>query len=216
VLAAAKSGGATVRRPWLGARLQTLSQDIANGLGMERPSGALLADVDADGPAAMAGLKRGDVIVAVDGQAVDDPEAVGYRLGTRPLGGQSTLEVLRAGKKISAQIKLAAAPETPPREQIKIKGGSPFAGATVMNLSPAVIEELSVQGASAGVVVAEIEDGSFAQQLNLQRGDVVLAVNDQKITATRDLAMVAAGRAYYWKITLARGGQVFTSVVGGQ
>jgi type II secretory pathway component PulC len=52
--------------------------------------------------------------------------------------------------------------------------------------------------------------------LNLQRGDVVLAVNDQKITATRDLAMVAAGRAYYWKITLARGGQVFTSVVGGQ
>jgi S1-C subfamily serine protease len=85
-----------------------------------------------------------------------------------------------------------------------------------MNLSPAVIEELSVQGASAGVVVAEIEDGSFAQQLNLQRGDIVLAVNDQKITATRDLAMVAAGRAYYWKITLARGGQVFTSVVGGQ
>ena len=65
-------------------------------------------------------------------------------------------------------------------------------------------------------VGAEIEDGSFAQQLNLQRGDVVLAVNDQKITATRDLAMVAAGRAYYWKITLARGGQVFTSVVGGQ
>ena len=215
VLAAAKGGGTTVRRPWLGARLQTLSQEIADGLGMERPTGALLADVDAAGPAAEAGLKRGDVIVAVDGQAVDDPEAVGYRLGTRPLGGQATLDVLRGGKKIAVQIRLTPAPETPPREVIKLKGQSPFAGATVMNLSPAVIEELSVQGAAAGVVVAEIEDGSFAQQLNLQRGDIVLAVNDQKITATRDLAPVAAGRAYYWKITLARGGQVFTTVVGG-
>jgi len=215
VLAAAKGGGKTVHRPWLGARLQTLSSEIAEGLGMERPSGALLADVDPAGPASEAGLKRGDVIVAVDGQAVDDPEAVGYRLGTRPLGGLATLDVLRGGKKISAQIKLAAAPETPPRDQIKIKGQSPFAGATVLNISPAVIEELSVQGAAAGVVVAEVEDGSFAQQLNLQRGDIVLVVNDQKIGSTRDLAMVAAGRAYYWKITLARGGQVFTTVVGG-
>lgn len=215
VLAAAKGGGKTVRRPWLGARLQTLSPEIAEGLGMERPSGALLADVDPAGPASEAGLKRGDVIVAVDGQAVDDPEAVGYRLGTRPLGGQATLDVLRSGKKIAAQIKLAAAPETPSRDQLKIKGQSPFAGATVLNISPAVVEELSVQGAAAGVVVAEVEDGSFAQQLNLQRGDIVLAVNDQKISSTRDLAMVAAGRAYYWKITLARGGQVFTTVVGG-
>ena len=85
-----------------------------------------------------------------------------------------------------------------------------------MNLSPAVIEELSVQGAAAGVVVAEVEDGSFAQQLSLQRGDIVLAINDQKISTTRDLAQIAATRAYYWKITLARGGQVFTTVVGGQ
>ncbi len=215
VLAAAKGGGKTVRRPWLGARLQAVSPEIAEGLGLSRPSGALLADVDAAGPAAEAGLKRGDVIVAVDGQPVDDPEAVGYRLGTRPLGGQATLEVLRNGKKTAAQIKLVAAPETPARDAIRLKGQSPFAGATVLNLSPAVVEELSVQGASAGVVVAEVEDGSFAQQLNLQRGDVVLAVNDQKIGSTRDLAQIAASRAYYWKITLARGGQVFTTVVGG-
>jgi len=72
-----------------------------------------------------------------------------------------------------------------------------------------------VQGATTGVVVAEIEDGSFAQQLNLQRGDVVLAVNEQKIGSTRDLEKVTTAQAYYWKITLARGGQVFTTVVGG-
>jgi S1-C subfamily serine protease len=155
------------------------------------------------------------VIVTVDGQAVDDPEAVGYRLGTKPLGGQATLGALRGGKKVSVQIKLSPAPETPPRDAVKIKGPSPFAGATVVNISPAVIEEMSVQGGLNGVVVSEVDDRSFAQQLNLQRGDVILAVNDQKIETTRDLEKATASRAYYWKVTLARGGQVFTTVVGG-
>ena len=215
VLAAAKGGGKTVKRPWLGATLQTLSQEIADGLGLDRPTGALLADIDSKGPAAEAGLKRGDVIISVDGQVVDDPESVGFRLGTKPLGGQATLGVLRGGKKIVAQVRLQQAPETPPRDPVKLKGQSPFAGATVVNISPAVIEEMSVQGAANGVVVSEIEDGSFAQQFNLQRGDVVIAINDQKIGATRDLERIFATHAYYWKITLARGGQVFTTVVGG-
>jgi S1-C subfamily serine protease len=155
------------------------------------------------------------VIVSVDGLTADDPESVGYRLATKPLGGQATLGVLRGGKKITAQIRLAPAPETPPRDAVKIKGASPFAGATVVNISPAVIEEMSVQGATNGVVVSEIDDGTFAQQLNLQRGDVILAINDQKIETTRELEKITAGRSYYWKITLARGGQVLTTVVGG-
>jgi Do/DeqQ family serine protease len=215
VLSAARGGGKMVKRPWLGATLQTISQELAEGLGLERPTGALLADVDPKGPAAEAGLKRGDVIVSVDGQTADDPEAVGYRLGTKPLGGQATLGVLRGGKKIAAQIRLAPAPETPPRDTVRLKGQSPFAGATVVNISPAVIEEMSVQGGDRGVVVSEIEEGSLAERLNLQRGDIVLAVNDQKIDSTRDLEKVTQGRAYYWKITLARGGQIFTTVVGG-
>ncbi|CAJ0879764.1 serine protease Do [freshwater sediment metagenome] len=215
VLATAKGGGKMVKRPWLGATLQTISQELTEGLGLERPTGALLADVDPKGPAAEAGLKRGDVITAVDGQPVDDPEAVGYRLGTKPLGGQASLSVLRGGKKIAAQIRLTSAPETPPRDTVKLKGQSPFAGATVVNVSPAVTEEMSLIGATNGVAVSEIEDGSFAQQLNLQRGDIIIAVNDQKIESTRDLERVTASRAYYWKVTLARGGQVFTTVVGG-
>lgn len=215
VVAAAKGGGKLVKRPWMGATLQALSQEIADGLGLDRPTGALLADVDPKGPTAEAGLKRGDVIVSVDGKPADDPEAVGYRLGTKPLGGQATLGALRGGKKIAVQIRLTPAPETPPRDEVKLKGRSPFNGATVVNISPAVIEEMSVQGANGGVVVTEIEDGSYAQQLNLQRGDIILEVNDQKIGTTRELEKVTAGRAYYWKITLARGGQVFTTVIGG-
>jgi Do/DeqQ family serine protease len=216
VLATAKGGGKQVRRPWLGATLQTLSKDIAEGLALERPAGALIADLDPKGPMSETGLKRGDVIISVDGQAADDPEAVDYRLATKPLGGVSSLGVVRGGKKIVAQMKLVAAPEIPPRDPVKIKGQNPFAGATLFNLSPAVIEELSVQGAAtSGAVVAEIDEGSLAQQLNLLKGDVILAVNDKKIATTRDLEQAAAARAYYWKITLSRGGQVITTVVGG-
>lgn len=215
VIAAAKGGGKQVRRPWLGATLQTLTREIAEPLGLERPTGALIADLDARGPAAEAGLKRGDVIVAVEGQVVDDPESVGYRLGTKPLGGQAALGVLRAGKKITAQLRLAPAPETPPRDPVTIKGQTPFTGGTFVNLSPAVIEEMSVQGVMTGVIVADVDDGSLAQQLNLQKGDVILAVNDKKITTTRDLEQATSGRAYYWKITLMRGGQTMTTVVGG-
>ena len=215
VIAAAKGGGKQVRRPWLGATLQSLSKEISEGLGLERPSGALVADIDPKGPAAEAGLKRGDVIFSVDGQIADDPESVGYRLATKPLGGVASLGVLRAGKKIVAPMKLVAAPEVPPRDPVKLKGQSPFAGATVVNISPAVIEELSVQGASTGVVVTDVEEGSFAQQLNLQKGDVILGVNDKKIATTRELEQTIGARSYYWKITLARGGQVLTTVVGG-
>jgi Do/DeqQ family serine protease len=215
VLATAKGGGKQVRRPWLGASLQPLTQEIADNLALERPSGALIADLEAKGPAAEAGLKRGDVIITVDGLAADDPEAVGYRLATRPVGGVASLGVLRGGKKLVAPIKLVTAPEIPPRDPVKIKGQNPFAGATFVNISPAVIEELSVQGASSGVVATDIEDGSVAQQFNLQKGDVILQVNNKKIATTRDMEEATGGRSYYWKITLQRGGQVVTTVVGG-
>lgn len=215
VVAAAKSGGTKVRRPWFGASLQSVSKDIADSIGLDRPSGALVTDVNDDGPAKRAGLKRGDVVVSIDDQKVDDPEGLGYRLGTKAIGGSATLGVLRDGKKITAQIGLVGAPETPPRDPVKIKGSSPLSGMTVVNVSPAVIEDLSVEGVSSGVVVSDVEADTPAATVNFQRGDVILAINDAKIATTRDLDRASAGRHYYWKITLSRGGQVLTTVLGG-
>lgn len=215
VVAAAKGGGGQVRRPWLGASLQALSNEIAESMGLDRPAGALVTDVVEQGPAAAAGVKRSDVIVAIDGQGVDDPEGVGYRLATKPLGGASNLDVMRAGKRMTMAIKLIAAPETPPRDPVKLKGGNPFAGATVINVSPATIEEFSVEAGATGAIVAEIEANSPAAALNLQRGDVILSVNDRKIGSTRDLEKAAAGRHYMWKIAVSRAGQVLTTVTGG-
>jgi Do/DeqQ family serine protease len=217
VVATAKSGGKIVKRPWLGASLQHVSRDIADTLGLDRPSGALVADLVEGSPAADAGMKRGDIITAIDGQPIDDPEGLGYRFGTKPLGGTASFTVMRGGKKVVAPVRLAAAPEKPPRDPVKIKGSSPFNGATVVNLSPAVAEEFSIEMATlpAGAVVTDVEDGSTAADVSLQKGDVVIAVNDMKINTTRDLEKATDGRRRLWKVAISRGGQVITSVLGG-
>jgi Do/DeqQ family serine protease len=215
IAAAARKGGSQVKRPWLGASLQAVSKEIADSLGLERPTGALVTDFDPGSPAAGAGMKRGDLITAVDGQAVEDPESVGYRLATRPLGGSAVLAFVRDGKVQSTTLTLMPAPETPPRDPVKVGGASPFAGLTVVNLSPAVAEEFSIRGISEGVVVAEIAAGSAAASVNFQKGDIILVVNDTKIATTRDLARAAGARSRYWKMTIARGNDVFTTLLGG-
>lgn len=215
VVASAQNGGKMVRRPWLGASLQPLSKDIADSLGLDRPAGALVADVHAKSPAEAAGLRRGDIITAVDRLSVDDPEAFGFRLGTRKLGGTAAITVMRNSEAVTLNVAMRPAPETPPREEIKLRGRSPFAGATIVNYSPAVAEETGVEGIKEGVVIADVEENSTAARVNLQKGDVVMAVNDGRITRTKDLEEAASARPRFWRLTIRRGGQVFQTVLGG-
>jgi Do/DeqQ family serine protease len=215
VVAAARRGGATVKRPWLGATLQSLTKDIADNLGIDRPTGALVVTVAEIGPAAQAGLKRGDVITAVDGQSVDDAEGVGFRLAVKPLGGAAALSILRGGRPLSLPLKLAAAPEIPPRDALTIHSRSPFEGAEVMNMSPAVAEELSLGGALHGVAVASVGDDSTAAEVGVQKGDIVVAVNGQQIGTTRDLEKACAERARLWDLTIQRGGETIHTRLGG-
>ncbi len=215
ILVAAAKSGKQVRRPWLGASLQTVSKEIADSLGLDRPSGALVTEVTGDSPAAKAGVKGGDLITAIDGQGVDDPESFGYRITTKPLGGTASLALLRAGKPVNVKLTLEAAAEIPARDPIKLSGDSPFAGATVVNVSPAVIEDMSLHGVSEGVVISDIEEGSTAAEVNFQKGDVIVAVNGVKVQTTHDLQRAVSGRHSYWKLTIGRGGEIVTTVLGG-
>ena len=110
VVASAKSGGKAVKRPWLGARLQAVTPEIAETLGLRLPTGALVANVTPNSPSARAGLKLSDLIVAIDGQSVDDPNAFDYRFATRPLGGTAQVDVQRGGKTVKLTIPLETAP----------------------------------------------------------------------------------------------------------
>jgi Do/DeqQ family serine protease len=215
VIASAKGGSAVVRRPWLGARLQAVTAEIADSMGLARPTGALVASVSAGGPAARAGMRTGDVVTAVDGQAVDDPEAFGFRFATKALGGAAQVSLLRAAKEVRVSVPLEVAPETPPRESLTIRGRSPFTGATVLNVSPAVADELRIDGNIQGVVIAQIEDNSPAQVVGFQPGDLILEVNGEKIGRTRELERLTQTPQRTWRLQINRGGQIVSTVVGG-
>jgi Do/DeqQ family serine protease len=214
VVASAKSGGKAVRRPWLGARLQAVTPEIAETLGLRSPTGALVASVVPGGPAARAGLKASDLIASIDGQGVDDPNAFDYRFVTRPLGGSAQVDVIRAGKQVKLAVPLETAPDTG-RNEIVLKSRSPFQGATVANISPAVAEEMHLDADFEGVVVTAIPEDSTAANVGFQKGDIIVAVNSQKVGKTSDLEKVTSQAARYWRITVVRGGQQINVTLGG-
>ena len=214
VVASARGGGSSVKRPWLGAKLQAVTPEIAESLGLKRPVGALVAGVLPGSPAALAGLKTGDLIVGIDGQAVDDPNAFDYRFATKNLGGQARLGVLRGGKELPLAVALQTPPDTP-RDEIMIAARSPFQGAKASNLSPALAEELRLNAPTQGVVILDVIDGSPAHRLGLQRGDIIASVNGEKIGKTRDLERAAEQSSRVWRVTLMRGGRQHSVVWGG-
>jgi len=214
VVASAKGGSHDVKRPWLGAKLQAVTGDIADSMGLKRPIGALVASVVPNGPAERAGLKPGDVIVTVDNQTVDDPNAFDYRFATKPLGGTAALGLLRDGRDLSVNVALQTAPSTP-LDEITIRSRSPFSGAKVANLSPALADELRLQNADAGVVVVDVDNGSYASNLGFRRGDIIVSVNGEHIAKTGDLARATSTPNRSWQIVIRRGGQQITAVFNG-
>jgi S1-C subfamily serine protease len=214
VVTSARGGSAAVMRPWLGAKLQEVTTEIAESLGLKRPSGALVANVASGGPAARAGIKTGDVIVSIDGTTVDDPNSFDYRFATKPLGGNAQVALLRQGREMTVPVDLQSAPDTP-REEIEIRARSPFLGATVANLSPALADELRLDTQSHGVVIVKVADGSAAQSIGFQKGDIVVTVNNQKIEKSADLDRITRAGGRQWRITVDRGGQQISVMFSG-
>ena len=214
VVASGKTGGKAVPRPWLGAKLQTVTADIADSMGLKRPSGALIANVTPDSPAARASLKPGDLIVSVDGQNVEDPNAFDYRFATKPPGGSARLGIVRGGREQTVTVALQIAPEMP-REEIVIRSRSPFSGVKIANLSPALVDELQVRNAEEGVVIVDVDNGSYASNLGFQRGDVIQEVNGERITRTQDLERLSKAQNRAWRIVIVRNGQKISAVFGG-
>lgn len=198
--------GKKIKRPWFGADLQNINAEIAQAVGLDRPTGALVAYVTPDSPADRAGLKSSDVIVAVDGRETNDKQSVYYRLATKKVGHTAQLEVMRYGRKRSFTIELVEAPESVPRELTLLRGRHPFRGATVANLSPAVAEELNIR-VTTGVVIMETKAYSLARRAGLRPGDVILKLNRETITDVRQLARILERGFRIWDLTIYRRGR---------
>jgi len=109
--------GDTLRRPWIGAAFQNVNAEIAQSLGLDRPRGALVTSVVKDGPADVAGILPGDIIVSINEKRVEHINALGYRLTTVGIGNLAKLELLSRGETKAAELTLMAAPETIPANE---------------------------------------------------------------------------------------------------
>jgi len=211
---ASLAGGKLVR-PWIGISGQDVTAEIATSLGLPHPTGVLLTDVYSGGPAEQAGLKRGDLITQVDGRDVEDDEGLRYRIATHPVGTAIKLSIWRKGQTEILPVTLIAPPETPPRDVTPIRGNNPLGGATVANLSPALIDELAEPSLPVhGVVVTEVRAASPAQMLRLTPGDVLVRINSEQIKTVDDVRHVTSA-PLPWKVVVRRGGRVLTLLVGG-
>ncbi|OAN53961.1 serine protease [Paramagnetospirillum marisnigri] len=214
VVAGISKGGKVVR-PWLGAGGQAVTSDLAQALKLPRPLGVLVNNVYRDSPAAKAGLQIGDVIVAVQGREVDDPEGLRFRLATLQVGGDTQLTVLRSGAEKQISVRLIAPPETPPRDQTELSGRNPFGGATVVNINPALAEEIGINSGLSGVMVLGVRRGSVAHRLGVQPGDLILRINEKPVASVADVKAAVSGERPRWAITINRNGETMTQVIEG-
>ena len=196
--------GKKIQRPWSGADLQDVTADIAESLGFARPEGALVASLHPESPLLAAGLKQGDVILALDGHPIENAKEFNYRVATSKIGQQSIIEFQRDGKAREASVTLVAAPETTERSETLMEGNSPLQGMVVANLSPAVAEELGVPSSLSGVIALEIKTGPAKRFF--RKGDILLEINGVSIASVDDLQKAVSGDQSYWEIQINRGG----------
>jgi serine protease Do len=206
---------ARIVRPWFGSAGQELTADVARSIGLDRPGGVIVTEIYPGGPAARAGLRVGDVITAINGREVADPNALRFRIATLPVGEAAALSVLRRGRALSLALPLEAPPETPLRDATELAGRNPFTGATVANLSPALADELSLDPMQRGVIVLKVDRRAPAGRLGIRPGDVVVSVNGAEIATVDSLEAALRRPADRWTISVRRDGRMLSVVVEG-
>jgi serine protease Do len=207
--------GRKVVRPWLGAGGQPVTSDLAASLGLERPVGVIVSEVYPGGPSERAGLRVGDVVLAINGHEVDDPRALRFRIASLPEGGTATLTVRRGSETVSLTLPLRPPPDKPPRDTTTIKGRNPLAGAAVANLSPALAEELQMDTLKRSVIVLGVQRRSPAAQLGIQPGDMVAKVNGNDIDSVATLRRVMGAGARRWTIAIRRDDRLLSVTIDG-
>ena len=191
-----------------------MTAQIAEALGLARPAGALVSDVAAGGPAANAGIKPGDVVLAMNGAAIEHVEALGYRLATQAIGSAVTFDVLSQGENKSVTLTLVRAPEGQSAAEVAIGGRSPFAGAKVAELSPRLAQKLGLRTETTGVAMVDIAPNSPAAGFGFQPRDIVREVNGEEIDTPEKLKQVAEQRdSRWWRFTVERDGRLIRQML---
>jgi serine protease Do len=209
-------GGGGVKRGQAGGNLCALDERDRTAadaswrrVRRRRPGGVVLNGCIEE-PTAVA-VWAGDVILSFSDHEVLDQQAWVPRRHRQDRRGD--LRVLRDGKPGDIVITLVAAPEVPPRDETLLEGDNPLAGASIVNLSPAVAEELGIDDAWEGVMVVSVARGSRARRIGLKPGDLLLEVAGEEVKSVSEVMDAVQHPAESWRLSIRRGGQIHTIVL---
>jgi serine protease Do len=195
------------RRGWLGVQVQNVTEEIATGLGLQEPKGALVAKVSPDSPAAAAGLQPSDVILTFDGQPIENMRSLPRAVAATSIGKSVAVELLRKGQHLDLTVTVGRLPEGEEAEDAVKSEDAPvpeperedLLGLSIAPLTDELRERYKIGRAIEGVVITEVKPNSPAAQKNVKPGDVIVEVTQEKVKQPQDvksrlLAVKKSGR----------------------
>ncbi len=201
----AHKGESRFIRPWAGMNGQPVDPDIANSLGLAVPQGIVISDLHAVSPFLAAGLRPGDVITAVNGQTVNTPDEMVFRMTVAGLGNTVSITRVRDGEASEIAVNLIAAPDEPPRNTLRTSRRAAIPELEIANINPAVLAEFGLPLNASGVVITD--PGPAGPRAGLARGDVLRAINDVALTDTAQAEALLGKTSRWLSLEVQRGNQ---------
>ena len=195
-----------VTRGRIGVVIQSVTQDLAESFGMKAPKGAIVSQVEKDGPAAKAGLQEGDIITAVNGKAIDDSVDMPVIIGSMAPGSIAKLSIIRNNKDMTLDVKVEEAPNESASSNASKTAAANKLGVTVRPLN----DEEKVKAETEGLLVTE--STGAARKAGIREGDIIVNVNGVKIKKTDDLARVLDKNKNLRVLVQRRDGRIFIPV----
>ncbi len=190
IFAQLKTKGKVVRG-WIGVSVQTVTPEISQSFGLREAKGALVSEVIPGGPAAAAGIKRGDIITSFNGKEIGKMSDLPSVVAGTPVGQSVPVKVIREGKELTLSIRIAEMPEGGVAAQAAQT--QERLGLTVQNITPQIMRELRLRD-KTGVVVTDVAEGSPADDAGIQPGDIIKEANRVPVNNTKDFE-TALGRS---------------------
>ncbi len=179
------------RRGWLGVRIQDVTEDVAEAIGLDRESGALVTDVP-EGPAADAGVRAGDVILSFDGRVIEDTRTLVRIVGDAEVGREVEVDLFRDGEVVTLTVtlgrrELAEGATEPPTQEPAEPQRADMLGLSVETLTDTLRDELGVPSGVDGLVVRDVAPGSEAQEKGVRAGDIITEAGQEPVRSPADL-----------------------------